>query len=260
MSIEKEKLESLLIDLIDGKLDAAQRKNVEDILASDPDARLLYDQLKQVTNAIDRSPEVETPRPMKGKFLEMLAEEEERSEQKGKQVFFQPSFARIAAAIALVLSGVAIGYWVNKNQQQAEQIAQVARELEQTKQLMLAMMENQQSASKRIQGVNVALTIQAADDEVVKALVKTMNEDQNSNVRLAALEALTNFQHEPAVRSALINSLSTQNDPVIQIALIQLLVKMKEKGVVNDLNNIINDSTSIQAVKDEAHTGIMKLS
>jgi hypothetical protein len=62
------------------------------------------------------------------------------------------------------------------------------------------------------------------------------------------------------VRSALIRSLGTQKDPVVQIALIQLLVKMKEKGVVNELERIINDSTTITPVKDEAHSGILRLS
>src|SRR5690349_20308091 len=244
MSMEKEKLESLLIDFIDGKLDAATEKEVQEMLASNADARVLYNQLKEVTEAIDRSPELEARRNMKGRFMQMLAEESSK-EEKGRQVFFQPSIMRIAAAVALILSGVAIGYWVNKNQQQESELASLRREMQATKQMMLAMMENPQSASKRMQGVNVALTIEKADDEVVTALVKTMNEDQNSNVRLAALEALSRFQHEPAVRSALIRSLSSQKDPVVQIALIQLLVKMKETGVVNELNNIINDSTTI---------------
>jgi HEAT repeat protein len=259
MSMEKEKLESLLIDLIDGKLDAARQKQVEEILVEDADARILYNQLKQVTSAIDRSPDLEPGSQMKSRFMRMLAEEE-RGEQKGRQIFFQPSVMRIAAAVVLVLSGVAIGYWVNKNQQQENEIALLRREMEATKQMMLAMMENPQSASKRMQGVNVALTIEKADNEIVLALVNTMNGDMNSNVRLAALEALSRFQNEPAVRSALVRSLTTQKDPVVQIALIQLLVKMKEHGVVDELNNIINDSTSIQAVKDEAHGGILKLS
>jgi HEAT repeat protein len=257
--MEKEKLESLLIDMIDGSLDAATKQEMDTLLASDPDARLMLEQLKKLTAAMERSSELEPRRGMKAKFLKAL-EEETKNSTEGKQIFFRPAVLRIAAAVALVLSGVVIGYWVNKNQQQENEMALLRREMMATKQMMLAMMDNQQSASKRIQGVNVALTITRADDEVVTALVKTMNEDGNTNVRMAALDALSRFQHEPAVRSALIRSLDTQEDPVVQIALIQLLVKMKEKGVVNELERIINDSTSIKPVKDEAHTGILKLS
>jgi hypothetical protein len=257
--MEREKLESMLIDMIDGRLNDTQKQEIESLLAGDGEARLLYNQLKEVTRAIDQSGEIEATGPMKGRFMRMLDEEIQKNE-KGRQITLHPAVLRIAAAVVLVLSGVAIGYWVNKDQQREFQLAAIESEMRATKQLMMALIENRQSASSRMEGVNVALTIQSADDDVVNALVKTMNEDANTNVRLAALDALSKFQQEPAVRSSLVQALGTQKDPVVQIALIQLLVKMKEKGVVNDLNNIINDSTSIQAVKDEAHTGILKLS
>ena len=63
-----------------------------------------------------------------------------------------------------------------------------------------------------------------------------------------------------SVRKALINALGKQKDPMVQIALIQLLVQMKEKGVVNDLKKIVDDAGSMKAVKDEAYSGLMKLS
>jgi HEAT repeat protein len=126
---------------------------------------------------------------------------------------------------------------------------------------MMAKMNNDQSASQRIQGVNVALTMTSTpDDAIVKALVKTMNEDKNSNVRLAALEALSKFIDDKHVRKTLIESLGKQKDPIVQIQLIQLLVKIKEKGVVDDLQKIVDDEGTIKAVKDEAYSGIMRLS
>jgi HEAT repeat protein len=79
-------------------------------------------------------------------------------------------------------------------------------------------------------------------------------------VRLNALEALSRFKEEPEVKKALINALSTQKDPVIQIALIQLMVEMKEKSVVKDLERIIEDERTMRAVKDEAYSGILRLS
>jgi hypothetical protein len=47
---------------------------------------------------------------------------------------------------------------------------------------------------------------------------------------------------------------------VVQIALIQLMVQMKEKDAVKGLENIIEDSETMKAVKDEAYTGLLKLS
>jgi HEAT repeat protein len=166
--------------------------------------------------------------------------------------------------VALLVIGGGIGFFISKqNDKRLEEIAQQMKEnqllMEQTREMM-AMMTNDQSASQRIQGVNVAMQLEKPADEIVKALVKTMNEDPSSNVRLAALDALSKFIAEEGVRKELIGSLSKQKDPVVQIALIQLMVKMKEKGVVNDLKRIVDDAKTMQAVKDEAYSGILRLS
>ena len=39
-----------------------------------------------------------------------------------------------------------------------------------------------------------------------------------------------------------------------------MLVKIKEKGVVDDLQKIVDDEDTMHAVKDEAYSAIMKLS
>jgi hypothetical protein len=255
--MERERLEGLLIDFIDGRLTESERKEVKELLSTDTNVRVLYEQLKQVTTAMDRSADIDPSARLSRGFQQMLKEEEAQLKApKQKQVFFTPAVFRAAAAILLVAAGVAIGYSINQYNVQQRKIA----ELELFKEQMLSMMGDQNSASQRMKGVNVALTYEHADNEMVDALVKTLNEDKNSNVRLAALEALSKFHQEPAVRSALIASMAKQTDPIVQIALIQLMVKMKEKGVLKDLHKIIEDENAITPVKDEAHSGILKLS
>jgi anti-sigma-K factor RskA len=255
--MERERLEGLLIDFIDGRLTESERKEVKELLSTDTNVRVLYEQLKQVTTAMDRSADIDPSARLNRGFQQMLKEEEAQLKSpKQKQVFFTPAVLRAAAAVLLVAAGIAIGYSVNQHNAQQREIA----ELKLFKEQMLSMMGDQNSASQRMKGVNVALTYEHADNEMVDALVKTLNEDKNSNVRLAALEALSKFHQEPAVRSALIASMAKQTDPVVQIALIQLMVKMKEKGVLKDLHKIIEDENAITPVKDEAHSGILKLS
>lgn len=256
--MEKEKLESLLIDYIEGHLNEEQRKQAQDLIASNADTNLLYQQLKEVMAAMDRAKEEEPSSSLKLKFEEAL-QREMRSSQ-GKQVFFQPWLLRAAAGIGFLVVGIAIGYWINQNNQQKAEMAKLKEQVEENKRMMMAMLDNQQSASQRLMGATVAYELKQADDDIVKALVKTMNEDPNSNVRLAALDALGKFYKQAHVRNALVNSLSSQKDPVVQIALIRLLVQMKEKEVVNELEQITRDGNVIKAVKDEAYAGILKLS
>lgn len=261
--MEKEHLESLIIDYIDNKLNSVDKQKLEKELWSNPQAFKRYEELKELLHLMDRSARLEPSDNMKRKFHSML-NEEITAVDKRKTVFFRPTLYKVAAAIALVVIGAGIGLFIND--QNNERLARIEAEVRaQQKQMaiareMLTKLSNDQSASQRMQGVKVVYKMEKASPEVVQVLVKTMNEDPSSNVRLAALEALSSFIDDAAVRAALVTSLTKQNDPVVQITLIQLLVKMNEKGVVNDLEKIVNDEGTIQAVKDEAYSGLMKLS
>jgi len=256
--MEKKKLESLLIEYIDGGLTSPERVEVENLLSENEEIRQLYEELREVIDVMQKTEPLEL-HPGHEKIFENNLKKEIEA-QSPKTVFFSPVIYRVAAAVALMMLGLTGGYWLNKNVQNERELAALKKEMAETKQTMMAMLNNSQSASQRMQGVNVALNIASPDDDVVVALEKAMKSDPNTNVRLVALEALSKFSAEPSIRKILIESLSDQDDPMVQIALIQLMVSLKEKGVVNDLEKIIEDDKSIEAVKDEAHTGIIKLS
>lgn len=257
--MEKEKLENLLIEYIDGDLSMNDKAAVEKILAENGEALQLYNELKEVMGAMSNSQDLEL-KPDHEKVFERNLKMELTAQQPAKVIFMKPVIYRAAAAIALILLGLGGGYWINRNNQHENELALLRKEMAETKQMMMAMLGNDQSASQRMQGVNVARMITRVDDEVVEALENAMMTDASTNVRLAALEALGKFITDAHVRKILITSLSKQDDPMVQIALIQLLVNIKEKEVVNDLEKIIEDDKSIKAVKDEAYSGILKLS
>jgi hypothetical protein len=264
--MEKEKLEGLLIDYIDNKLNSADRQVIEEELVRNPEAYKLYEELKEIIHAMDQSAQLKPSNRLAQNFHSIL-EKEIAATTKTRTVFFQPVFYRVAAAVALLILGVAIGFWISRNNANNERLAIIEKEMEatrkqlqDTKQMMLGMLTNELSASQRIQGVNVALKFSEADDDVVQALLSRMNDDPNTNVRLAALDALSKFYIDPDVRKALIASLPKQKDPMVQITLIQLMVRMQEKGIVKDLQRIVDDAGALKPVKDEAYSGILKLS
>ncbi len=263
--MEKEKLESLLIDYIDGNLDGADRAKVEQELTNTESTATLHRQMKEVMDLMDHAKAAEPTISLKKNFEKALQEEIAKSERgsfvnHSKDFFFQPWILRVAAALVLVMVGVVIGNWINANRQHDQELARLKEEVANNKRVLLSMLENQQSASQRVMGATVAYELNQADDEIVKVLVKTMNEDPNTNVRLTALEALGKFYQQDHVRKALLTALPAQKDPMVQIALIRLLVQMKEKQVVNELQKITRDERAMKAVKDEAHSGILKLS
>ena len=257
--MNKQELESQLIDYIDGKLNDTERKLIEQELMQNAEAFSLYEQLKEVMQLMGNSPGLEPSLKMRSSFDDLL-QQEIKDAKKTKVIFFRPMVYRIAAAIAFLIVGVSLGFWISKYQRQQDEIADIKKQMEESKLIMMAMLENRQSASQRVLGATVAFKMEKPDQEIVNALISAMDHDPNTNVRLAALDALGKFHQEPSVRKALIHSLSIQNDPVVQIALIRLLVEMKEKSTIEELQRITTDEKMIKEVKDEAHAGLLRLS
>ena len=83
--------------------------------------------------------------------------------------------------------------------------------------------------------------------------------DPNSNVRLAALDGLSRFYRDNYTRKKLLASLKKQNDPLVQIALIGLLTRMRESGIVAELEKMVEDQATEKTVKDCAYSSILQL-
>lgn len=257
--MERDKLESMLIEYIDGTLTEAERKLVEAELERSEDARKLHAQLAEVLQQMNTSSELVPGDALRKSFDHFLAQEISfRAE--ARSVNMIPMFYRIAAAVVVLMVAGVAAYWIQRDRENQARLAKLERELMATKQEMMGYLNNEFSPSQRMQGVSVAYTIKEPDDEIVKVLVSTLNNDPNTNVRLAALDALSQFTSEELVRKELIQALTTQKDPVIQIALIQLMVKMKERGVVKQLEKLTKDAKTMKAVRDEAYAGLFKLS
>jgi hypothetical protein len=162
-------------------------------------------------------------------------------------------FYRVAAAVALILVGFYAG-----NQLRNGDVDNMKAELAEVKSMMLSQM-NSSSPSGRLQAVNYSYRFSEVDDETLEALITVLETDSNMNVRLKAVEALSRFVTEERTKKALINALSTEKEPMVQIALIEVLVSNNVKSAVDDLERITQDKSSLKGVKDEAYMGMFKL-
>lgn len=264
--MDDKKMKELMIDYIDGKLTGELKLFVEKHINKDEQNKKSFEELKETIDLLQYDKELTPDSDLKLNFLDALEDEiaqldKDIENKEAKVIGISISnYWQISAAVALVAVGVLGGYWVTTNNQNDEQLMALQREMEATKKVVMMALNDQNSASQRMLGVNASYELESADDEIVNALIETMNTDDNVNVRLAAINALANFKEEPSVRNALVNSLKKQEDPIVQIALINLMVEMKEKGAIDDLKEIIQDSANIESVKDEAHMAVFKLS
>lgn len=127
------------------------------------------------------------------------------------------------------------------------------------KEVIFAGLNNMDSPASRINAASEAYKLRDAGNDIVDALVETLNNDPSANVRLAALDGLTRFYRNGHVRKKLIASLKKQQDPLVQIALINLLTQMRESSILAELDKIVNDDNAQKAVKDCAYSGIIQL-
>lgn len=260
MEQDKEKMLSLMIDHIDGKLTGELSKYVENHINKSEEARKEYEQLKEVMQLMLNEEELEPGSQNRQQFLNLLETEKgDQLHKKNKIVALQSRWGnvyKIAAAVSLIVLGFLFGKLISRDNGKMDALQ---AELQETKELVLLSMMKQESASERIKGVMASYELDHGDDEIINALINTMNTDDNINVRIASVEALGRFSSNEKVKSALIEALAAQEYPAVQIRLIDILVQTGDKKALEPMQKVAEDEEKLQSVRDLAQMGVFKL-
>ena len=166
---------------------------------------------------------------------------------------------QLAWSAALLIVGVGMGHWLTQRDRAEGDLARLQDEVQNMRQMVTLSLLQQQSASERLRGVDYAYRVEQSDTQVLTALMHAVNHDPNVNVRLAAVDALRKFSASPAVRNTLSQSLAKQDSPLVQIALIDLIVEMRDKGAANTLQALERNPASNKDVKERAVWGLGQL-
>jgi hypothetical protein len=141
----------------------------------------------------------------------------------------------------------------------SEQIDSLSAQIREMKQSMaLSLLENP-SASERIRAVNYTNDLRSANKQVIDALLETLNNDPNVNVRLVTLEALVKFARQPVVRQGLVKSIANQESPLVQSAIADVMVKLQEKRSVKSLRELLQKKDLNVAIRNKIELSIRKL-
>ena len=176
-----------------------------------------------------------------------------------------PKFAyRLAYSLVLVSGGLAGGYWLNHAATPAtayqQQIDTLSTQVQEMRQMMLLSGLENPAASERLRAVSYTEEISEVNGQVVEALLTTLNNDQNVNVRLVTLEALAKLAYNPKVREGLVQSITTQDSPLVQSALADVMVKLQEKRSIKHLRQLLRDDNLNGLVKGKIEQSIRELS
>jgi len=139
------------------------------------------------------------------------------------------------------------------------EVTELRNEVTEMRQMVALSLIQQQSASDRIRGVNWSYQLPKPGSEFLTVLLDTLMHDTSVNVRLATVEALRQFGDQPVVRRGVVQAMSQQESPMVQIALIDLAVDLKEKDSIDTLRQLTQNAKLDGAVRERAQKGISEL-
>ncbi len=176
-----------------------------------------------------------------------------------RALWFTRPVWQAAMAAGLLIAGIFAGRFAGLPPRETPEIAQLRGQVESLRQLIALTMLQQQSPGARLRGVSYSEQIAQPDPQVEQALLFTVNHDSNVNVRLSAVDALQKFTGNPEVVRAMVDSIGVQESPLVQVALIDMLVEVHARGAAPAMARFAQGAGIDDAVRQRAAWALSKL-
>lgn len=206
--------------------------------------------LSKLNHGIQNLGEENAPPAVKTQVLDMI-EKEQALMNKDRIIISKEWFIRTVLAAAAMFTGLIIGFVFRPASAPLQDVALLRNEMVSLKETVLLTLLEKETVTDRLKAVSYSYELDQSSRTVIEALLTTLNEDNNINVRLAAVEALQRYGTESWVRIQLVKSIAIQDSPLVQVALAECMVALKEKSSVLELEKLINDKETPEAVKNK---------
>ncbi|MDQ2657319.1 MAG: HEAT repeat domain-containing protein [Bacteroidota bacterium] len=244
-----------------GDASAADRARIEQLLSEGvidlEDIERLAELEAQVIRLADPSPSASLDK----RFYEMLANERRKNRASVWAGFFSWTdlAPKLTLASFMLVVGLAIGNLIPSGDTTGaghEQISLLTKQVSDLQEMMMLSLLEKGSATERLRAVGLTREMDEASKKVTSALIQTLNQDENVNVRLAALEALKPYAADNKVREELVRSIVKQESPLVQVSLAELMAALQEKSAVGEFEKIIGSENTPVEVKKKIRESI----
>ena len=198
-------------------------------------------------------------------FYSMLGEEKAKINAKPTftfqerfNQFLATAFGKVAFATAVLVLGIIGGGFFSNSNYQGE-LDLLSNQMADMKEMMMMSMLEERSASKRLQGLQISSNLVSENEQITNAMFVTLNNDESTNVRLAALTILTSYANDPEIRAGLVNSISEQKSPIMQVALAELMVELQEPMAKLEFQPILEGDYTPEEVKTTLRENLDKI-
>lgn len=256
--------EDKVFDYLLGHLEGQELIDFEQQLSHDAALRETVEDSRQAVDfytGIDNITVPETSAAMDDKFYQMLnqAKRQEQSSLDKVVVFIKNSFSfeKLTPVLyggAMLALGVYLGhhYQLQSVDNGLDNKYIAAKKSSDMEQLAVVSMLQLPSVSTRLQAVNlVENSDNQVSDKVISALLYTLNNDTNINVRLATLNTLAKYSQMASVRMGLVDAIANQDSPMVQVAISELMLKMQEVKAIKPLQELLKNESTISTAKEK---------
>lgn len=264
-------------ELLDDRLNESDTAEVRAHLASCPDCQRDFSSLAQTLAAVDRLPAPKSSPRLRANFYAMLEEEKNSAASIRASVVRRQHAARVTlwrwilspiAAVAIALGGF---YYGSRHAAPVQttvpaddaalrrELAELRTKVDSVGQLVGYSLLQQRSTSERLQTVLATLDEKNPNQKVLGNLIGALALDPSVNVRLSALDALYPHADQQLVRSGVLASLPREQNPLVQVAMIDFLVAARDRDATPELEKIARNESIDKAVRDAAKRGLAQL-
>jgi hypothetical protein len=260
-----EEIRMLIPQYLSEQLTPGEKSALETELRSNTELREEMEELRSLWEGLGNLPEEQPSAALRARFYQKLNEVKAGRSGPVNHGFawWKPGLAGLVRQVAVALAVFAIGMYLGHKdlpgQASTEEVKRLGSEVQTLRQTVALSLLERQSATSRLEGISWSSRVEQPDRGLVSALVEVLDRDPNINVRLAALDALGKFSGDAAIRKALVDAIPLQDSPLVQIALIDALVNLRDNAAARELQKLSRDASVNSAVRQRAQWGLDRL-
>ena len=100
------------------------------------------------------------------------------------------------------------------------------------------LQQQSRSSNDRLRGVLTSAMVAQPDDQIINDLIGALALDPSANIRLNALDALYPHADQEVVRTGVLTSLPREQNPLVQVSMIDFLVASRDREAAPTLQTI----------------------
>lgn len=249
-----------IAEYLSGRLEGSERAAFETLLASDEALRGETEELRTIWDGLGLLPEEHPSARLRARFYQQLHALAHPQPQPVRSFWTRlTGWQQLAVAAAIFLAGIFVSHLLGSRNKQSEELAQMRGQVQSLREMVAVSLLDRQSAASRLQGVAWSNRVDQPNNELLSALLAALNSDPNVNVRLSSVDALERYGHDNSIRKALVDSLPRQDSPLVQIALIDTLVHIRDNSATDEFKRLSQNAQLNSAVRQRAKWALVKL-